>query len=381
MSTIFRLTSDGKLVHMTEHPYLREAELQKLLADHPDLLPGDAINPDDPRRWFFVCREAALPTRQGGAWLQRVDNLFLDQDAIPTLVEVKLSRNPEIYQSVVAQLLSYAANASVTWTAQDLHNLFVAAHPGIDPDRHLFDFLGADTTPDQFWQLAASNLRAGKMRLIFVVDTLPEELRRIIEFLNLQMDPAEVLALEIRQFAQEGDRTLVPTLIGQTAQARLKKARSSGLDRLRDEPTFVNALKQRADPVSQAVALRLVDWAKARSLPLYWGHFRNIPSFAPEVLVAGGAHYLAILISSGHVDIPFDQLMGTRPFTDAAMRVTLLNRLNSIPGVNLPEDSITKRVSFLVAALDDPSAFEQFTAIFDWFSQEVAAAHSPALDP
>jgi len=67
MSTIFRPTSDGMLVHMTKHPYLKEAELQKLLADHPDLLPGDEINPDDPRRWFFVCREAALPTRQGGA--------------------------------------------------------------------------------------------------------------------------------------------------------------------------------------------------------------------------------------------------------------------------------------------------------------------------
>jgi len=219
------------------------------------------------------------------------------------------------------------------------------------------------------------------MRLIFVVDTLPEELRRIIEFLNLQMDPAEVLAVEIRQFAQEGDRTLVPTLIGQTAQARLKKARSSSLDRLRDEPTFVNALKQRADPVSQAVALRLVDWAKERKMPLYWGHFRGIPSFAPEVIAADGVHYLAVLISNGRVDIPFDQLLGTTPFTDLEKRATLLNRLNSIPDMNLPEDSITKRVHFPAAALAVPSAFEQFTAIFDWFSQEVTAANPLKYSP
>jgi hypothetical protein len=33
---------------------------------------------------------------------------------------------------------------------------------------------------------------------------IPAELRRIVEFLNKQMNPAEVLALELRQF--EGGR-------------------------------------------------------------------------------------------------------------------------------------------------------------------------------
>ncbi len=58
--------------------------------------------------------------------------------------------------------------------------------------------------------MAETNLRAGKIRLIFVVDKLPEELRRIVEFLNFQMNPAEVFAVEIRQFAKDGLRTLVP---------------------------------------------------------------------------------------------------------------------------------------------------------------------------
>jgi ribosomal protein L30E len=32
-----------------------------------------------------------------------------------------------------------------------------------------------------------ANLRAGKVRLVFVADEIPAELRRVVEFLNSQM--------------------------------------------------------------------------------------------------------------------------------------------------------------------------------------------------
>lgn len=38
---------------------------------------------------------------------------------------------------------------------------------------------------------------------------IPPELRRVVEFLNEQMDPAEVLAIEVKQFIGE-EITLVP---------------------------------------------------------------------------------------------------------------------------------------------------------------------------
>ena len=43
------------------------------------------------------------------------------------------------------------------------------------------------------------------MRLVFLADEIPSELRRIVEFLNQQMDPAEVLAVEVRQFIGRED--------------------------------------------------------------------------------------------------------------------------------------------------------------------------------
>ena len=45
-----------------------------------------------------------------------------------------------------------------------------------------------------------TNLSVGRIRLLFVADALPAELVRIIEFLNEQMNPAEVLGVELRQY-------------------------------------------------------------------------------------------------------------------------------------------------------------------------------------
>ncbi len=72
----------------------------------------------------------------------------------------------------------------------------------------------SDTKLEEFWQKIKTNLQAGKVRLIFVSDKIPTELRRIVEFLNQQMDPAEVLAVEIKQYVSQdsSSKTLVPRI-------------------------------------------------------------------------------------------------------------------------------------------------------------------------
>ena len=54
---IYLLDGESKLIAMEESPYDSETLLQKLLADHPDLLAGDQINAEEPRRWLLVTRE------------------------------------------------------------------------------------------------------------------------------------------------------------------------------------------------------------------------------------------------------------------------------------------------------------------------------------
>ncbi len=214
---------DGNLVEMVEQDYASEALLQELLAKHPNLLAGDQIDGDEPRRWLLVSREMPLASEEDGGGRWSVDHLFLDQDAVPTIVEVKRSTDTRIRREVVGQMLDYAANAVVYWPLETLRAKFEESQQ--DAEQYLADFVGDFAVdPEEFWRKVKTNLQAGKVRLVFVADEIPIELRRVVEFMNGQMDPAEVLAVEIKQYVGGNLKTLVPRVMGQTVEAQRKKS-------------------------------------------------------------------------------------------------------------------------------------------------------------
>ncbi len=137
--SIFLVGGDDKLVEMTEQPYDSEDLLQGLLAQYPDLIARDQVDPTDPRRWMLVAREVGLPDREGAGDRWSVDHLFLDQDSIPTLVEVKRSSDTRIRREVVGQMLDYAANAVLFWPVETIRALLEerCRRDGLDPDGEL----------------------------------------------------------------------------------------------------------------------------------------------------------------------------------------------------------------------------------------------------
>ena len=104
---IFHLNEQGEATPMEEQPYDAEKVLQQLLAEHPDLLAGDQMESSDPRRWLLIRREMGIPSKEEGSGRWSVDHLFLDQDAVPTLVEVKRSTDTRLRREVVGQMLDY----------------------------------------------------------------------------------------------------------------------------------------------------------------------------------------------------------------------------------------------------------------------------------
>lgn len=98
---IYVVTGDDTLKPMEVSPYAREDVLQRLLERYPDLLAGEQVDPDDPRRWLLVKREADITHSGDEAHRWRLDHLFLDQDGVPTLVETKIAANPELRRQVV----------------------------------------------------------------------------------------------------------------------------------------------------------------------------------------------------------------------------------------------------------------------------------------
>ena len=58
---IFMIKDDETLIEMTEREYDSEELLQELLAKYPNLLAGDQIDSEYPRRWLLVSREINVP--------------------------------------------------------------------------------------------------------------------------------------------------------------------------------------------------------------------------------------------------------------------------------------------------------------------------------
>src|SRR5260370_21002762 len=104
-SGVFLLQGQDSLVPMEPAQFATENDFQLLLARFPALLVGDQIDPQNPRRWVLVGREQPISTGENGASLWSIDHVFLDQDGIPTLVEIKRQSNTEIRRQVVGQML------------------------------------------------------------------------------------------------------------------------------------------------------------------------------------------------------------------------------------------------------------------------------------
>jgi hypothetical protein len=301
---IYLINADGNLVEMTEQAYDSEDLLQGYLATYPNLLAGDQIDSSSPRKWLLISREVSIPSEESGPARWSVDHLFLDQDAIPTLVEVKRSSDTRIRREVVGQMLDYAANAVIYWPIEKVRAQFETncQSLGIDPEQVLSEFLGPEADQDAFWQKAKTNLQAGRVRMLFVADVIPPELRRIVEFLNEQMDPAEVLAVEIRQYVGQDLKTLVPRVIGQTAEAQQKKfvARKG---RQWDELSFLQELESRCSAEDAEVARKILQWAKSNSLRIDWGKGAKDGSFFPMLDYAGSTYWLISVWTYGRIEV------------------------------------------------------------------------------
>ncbi len=253
---IYHLNPQGRPEQMQEKPFDAEADLQKLVADYPYLLSGEQMNPDNPRRFILIRQEQGIADTVGGSHRWYVDHLFIDQDAIPTLVEVKRRDNSEIRRSIVGQMLDYAAHAKLTLSVGDIRQAFEerVSAAGQTPDEVLAELLKEEPDADSFWQRVDDNLRAGRMCLLFVADGIPDELTRVVEFLNEQMTNINVLAVEIKQFLGETGSTLVPRVIGRTPESVAARERRSGSQPSHTEATFIDSFD---DPAVQDAARRL----------------------------------------------------------------------------------------------------------------------------
>jgi hypothetical protein len=264
------LENGDSLIEMAEQQWEAEERLQALLSKYPNLLAGDQMNELAPRQWLLVSREFGIPGEVDAAGRWSLDHLFLDQDAIPTLVEVKRSTDTRIRREVVGQMFDYASHLVTNVSAERIRQTYASSlAPGTDPDDALASSLGPDIDAVLYWQRLSDNIAANKLRLVFVADEFPPELRRIVEFLNRQMQQTDVFAVEVRQFVSpdKTHRTLVPRLVGKVES---KPPPTPRWDRSRFEAALTNGHPELLTPLVELlrfgteITRREVEWGAGR---------------------------------------------------------------------------------------------------------------------
>jgi hypothetical protein len=379
--------SNGKLTELRERPYDAEEILQELLADHAgELLGADQFSPT-PLRWLLVTREMGLPSESGGGDRWSIDHLFLDQEGIPTIVEVKRSSDTRIRREVVGQMLEYAANAVAYWPVDMLRQRFEdnCRTAGKDPADELSEHLGDKVEVEHFWERVQTNLRAGKLRLIFVADSISPELRRIVDFMQGQMNPAQVLAVEVRQYLGQGTtgeslQALVPRIVSQPTEM----SPSPSPNVRWTEERFLAAIRQHGEDKVKTTR-QILDWATASGFVIHWGSGASNGAFSPRIVTEGiGRKRIIAPISfwtSGIFQIEMANLKDKPPFDRTEKRKEFYDRLRQLPGVQLNSENLDGLPSADLGPLENQAVLNQFLEIYGWARDEIMQMHGQVRHP
>lgn len=374
---IFLISADQRLTALENSSYVNEDMLQKYLEDYPDLLAGYQVNEINPRRWLLVKREMGIADGPNASDRWSLDHLFLDQDGIPTLIEVKRAGNTEIRRTVVGQMLDYAANSILHWSPDVVRQRFEknCNEKNIDPTEAVAALLEIDPIDsdriESYWDTVYDNLKSGQVRLIFVADRIPKELRRIIEFLNERMQDVEVLGVELPQYVGADLTVIVPKVIGKTTLAEQVK-RTAG-SRQWDEPSFFESLKNRHGDDYVNIASRILEWALGKQLRISWGKGNQDGSFIPVFDYKGVGHKLFAVWTSGLFEFYFQHYKN--PFHSENQRRELMTKFNGIPSISIDPAKINQRPSVPLSSLQDSSSLEQLLLTFEWFIEEIKKAN------
>jgi hypothetical protein len=112
-------------------------------------------------------------------------------------------------------------------------------------------------------------------------------------------------------------------------------------------------------------------WATANTSRIAWGKGQQSGSFVPILEHRGVSYQLFAVYSYGTIEIYFQWYLNKPVFGDESKRSELLRRLNTIQGVNIPLEAMSRRPGIQLVTLVPGGSCGQFLEVFDWFASEV----------
>ena len=314
--------NDGTSWHLlVPTGFPNEATLHDLVEQAPHLLPL-AGSP----RLIVIGREVQL----GNGY---ADLIAIEPAGRLAVIEIKLARNAEARRAVIGQVLAYAA---YLWgmDQRTLEEDVLSKHlrkRGYDSLAQAVasnDQVGSFDA-EEFAAGISESLKLGRFRLVFVLDDAPEELIRLVSYLETTSERLLIDLITISSYTVNG----LPMLVPQRVEAELRRevpeatqqARSRGEGRLVEEvDDFAAGLD--AAPASVRTLLRkLCDWAvaleQARLVKLYTYHGKaGILTLLPR-LQTDDAGLVSIYNNNGSAYIQFWRSVFERRAPSALARI------------------------------------------------------------
>jgi hypothetical protein len=322
-----------------------------------------------------ISPETLVVSEEFGEWedsSRRIDLLGIDHDANLVVIELKRTEDGGHME---LQAIRYAAMVSAITFEKvvDIYATYLKRiGKEIDARISILEFLG--------WEGPDEDRFAQDVRIVLASAKFSKELTTAVMWLNdrsldircVRMQPYEDngrLLIDVQQ--------VIPLPEAAEYQVQIReKERKGRLEREAkqwNEVAFLEALKERQGGEEADVAQTILDWAKMLSLRIWWGRGVKNGSFYPTLDWKGKGNSVIAVWTHGQVAVQFGELKKRPPFDDEAKRKELRDRLNRIPGVDIPAEAINLYPPILLSSLTNKVSLEQFLAVLDWFVQEVKA--------
>ncbi len=253
MDNIYNITS-GNFKTLDSKLFENEKELQNLTIKYPELLSLLSESESTP---VLISDEVRISTG-------KIDNLLVDNEAIPILVEAKERSNDELRRKVARQLLDYASTISNDLIEMNFEKEIISSCR-----KHSFDEvevlnnLYQNYEKEEFWEIFSKNLKNNRFKLVVLADKFYPSTERIIQYLNQETQNTNFIGLELMKFEVNESTVIVPKLIGSTYFSSKNKLSSKSLN---DEDVFLEQIS--ANKVSSSLDLidQIDDWAVEKQL-------------------------------------------------------------------------------------------------------------------
>lgn len=193
-------TVTDKIEPLCLNEFQEEILLENLISDYPDL-----ISIDEDTKHFVVRRQQPIIDSEQGEHEYYLDVLFVDENAVPVLAEVKRHTDTRIRREVVAQMLDYAMGMKLL-NFDDLRKSFRLSNANNAEILAKYD-------TDEFWDKVKNNLELERMNLVFVADRIPSSLVTFIEFMNSHLQDICVYGVELKEYKTGSSKVIEKNLI------------------------------------------------------------------------------------------------------------------------------------------------------------------------